>query len=91
LIYTLEFTEQAIDDIKLLKRSEPSAFKKAQKLLLELMEHPRTGTGKPEIKKYDLAGLYSRRISQKHRLVYQIKDETVTVIVITAAGHYDDK
>jgi toxin YoeB len=55
------------------------------------MEHPRTGTGKPEIKKYDLAGLYSRRISQKHRLVYQIKDETVTVIVITAAGHYDDK
>ena len=41
----------AIDDIKLLKRSEPSAFKKAQKLLLELMEHPRTGIGKPEIKK----------------------------------------
>ena len=40
----------------MLKRSEPSAFNKAQKLLLELVEHPRTGTGKPEIKKYDLAG-----------------------------------
>ena len=50
-MYTLEFTEQALDDLKLLKRSEPSAFKKAQKLLLELMEHPRTGIGKPEIKK----------------------------------------
>jgi len=55
------------------------------------MEHPRTGTGKPEMKKYNLAALYSRRISQKHRLVYQIRDETVTVIVITAAGHYNDK
>jgi toxin YoeB len=55
------------------------------------MEHPRTGTGKPEMKKYNLAALYSRRISQKHRLAYQIKDETVTVIIITAAGHYNDK
>lgn len=36
-MYTLEFTEQVIDDLKLLKRSEPSAFNKAQKLLLELM------------------------------------------------------
>ena len=73
-MYTLEFTEQAIDDLRLLKRSEPSAYKKAQKLLSELMEHPRTVTGKPEMKKYDLAGLYPRRISQKHRLVYQIRD-----------------
>ncbi len=73
-MYTLEFTEQAIDDLRLLKRSEPSAYKKAQKLLSELMEHPRTGTSKPEMKKYDLAGLYPRRISQKHRLVYQIRD-----------------
>ena len=73
-MYMLEFTEQAIDDLRLLKRSEPSAYKKAQKLLSELMEHPRTGTGKPEMKKYDLAGLYSRLISQKHRLVYQIRD-----------------
>ncbi|MDO8994511.1 Txe/YoeB family addiction module toxin [Daejeonella sp.] len=89
--YTLEFTEQAIDDLRLLKRSEPLAYKKAQKLLSELMKHPRTGTSKPEMKKYDLAGLFSRRISQKHRLVYQIRDETVTVIVITAAGHYHDK
>lgn len=90
-MYTLEFTEQAIDDLSLLKRSEPPAYKKAQKLLTELMEHPRTGTGKPEMKKYNLAGLYSRRISQKHRLVYQIRDEAVIILVVTAAGHYNDK
>ena len=36
-MYTLEFTEQAIDDLKLLKRSEPSAFKKSQKLLLQIL------------------------------------------------------
>jgi len=34
-----------------------------------LKEHPRTGTGQPELLKYDLAGYYSRRINRKHRLV----------------------
>ncbi len=90
-MYVLEFTEQATEDLKGLKRSDSSAYKKARKLLEELIEHPRTGTGKPQMKKYDLAGLYSRRISHKHRLVYRINDAIVTVLVLSAAGHYGDR
>jgi toxin YoeB len=90
-MYTLEFTQQAIEDLKWLKKTEPTAYKKVQKLLLELIEHPRTGTGKPELKRYDLSGFYSRRITQKHRLVYQIVDENITVLVLSASGHYGDK
>jgi toxin YoeB len=36
-------------------------------------------------------GRWSRRISQKHRLVYRIFDTEVLVLVLSAYGHYDDK
>jgi len=55
------------------------------------MDHPRKGTGKPEQLKGDLSGLYSRRINKKHRLIYDIQDEIITVIVLSAHSHYGDK
>ena len=54
-------------------------------------EHPMTGTGHPERLKGDLAGKWSRQITRKHRMVYEIRDTEVLVIVLTAYGHYDDK
>ena len=90
--YILEFTKIALSDIEKHKKSgDTLVLKKLQKLLNELMEHPRTGTGKPELLKHDLQGLYSRRINKKHRLVYAIKDEIVTVLVLSAYSHYGDK
>ena len=73
------------------EKSEPAAFKKAGKLLTELQEHPKTGTGKPEPLSGDRAGQWSRRISQKHRLVYEIEGTIVKVDVLSAYGHYEDK
>ncbi len=90
-MYVIEFTEQAVEDLKWLKRAEVRAYKKVQKLIEELALHPSTGTGRPELKKYNLSGCYSRRINQKHRLVYQVSEEKITVLVLSAAGHYDDK
>ena len=55
------------------------------------MVHPITGTGQPEMLKHNLQGLYSRRINKKHRLVYSIKEEIVTVYVLSAHSHYGDK
>ena len=89
--YELAFTTTAIEDISFLKKTDKLSYKKLEKLLLELTEHPKTGTGKPQLKKYNLSGFYSRRISHKHRLVYQILEEKVTVLVLTAQGHYGDK
>jgi toxin YoeB len=89
--YELAFTTTAIEDISFLKKTDKLSYKKLQKLLLELMEHPKTGTGKPQLKKYNLSGFYSRRINHKHRLAYQILEEKVTVLVLTAQGHYRDR
>ena len=90
--YTLEFTETAIADIEKHKKSgDKAVLKKIEKLLNELMEHPTTGTGQPEMLKHDLAGLYSRRINKKHRLVYSIDDQIITVHVLSARSHYGEK
>ncbi len=39
----------------------------------------------------DRQGQWSRRITKKHRLVYEIHDNIVTVLVLTAYGHYEEK
>ena len=90
--YALVFSEMALDDIEKHKKSgDKLVLRKIEKLLKELTEHPTTGTGQPEILKHDLAGLYSRRINKKHRLVYSINEEVITVHVLSAWAHYGDK
>ena len=61
------------------------------KLLNELRKHPAKGAGYPEQLKHDFAGLWSRRITSKHRLIYEIKEESGHVNVIQAYGHYSEK
>ncbi len=92
MTYKLVFSEIALDDIKKHKKSgDKGVLKKLEKLLNELMEHPTTGSGQPEQLKHELTGLYSRKINQKHRLVYSIDKEIVTVHVLSAWAHYGDK
>ena len=87
--YRIDFTKQAQNDIDSHKKSGNKAvLKKINTLLEELTEHPFTGTGKPEQLKYDLAGLWSRRINHEHRLVYEVIEEDTIVIVIMAKEHY---
>lgn len=92
-MYQLRFDDEATEGIARLKKSEPAAFKKLVKLLSELQEHPKTGTGKPKPLGGDRAGQWSRHISDKHRLVYAIdEDEVVSIVeVLSVWGHYDDK
>lgn len=90
--YRLELSDNALADIELHKKSgDQSIIKKIQRSLNELRLHPTIGIGQPEKLKYDLAGFYSRRINRKHRLVYTIKQEMVTVYIVSAWSHYGDK
>ena len=92
MTYKIVFKKQAEEDIlRLQKSGDKQAIIKLTKLLEELETHPTTGTGKPK----RLAGTggnhWSRRITDKHRLKYEIFENIVTVEVIQAYGHYDDK
>ena len=90
-MYKISYTEKAEKDLTAFKRNEPQSFKKVIKLIDELTEHPTTGTGKPKQLSGDRAGQWSRRISEKHRLIYMIDNEKVVVLLLSAYGHYDDK
>ena len=90
--YSLQFSKTAIADIEKHKKSGNKAtLLKLEKLLNELIEHPTRGSGQPEILKHELAGLYSRRINKKHRLVYSINNQKVIVHVLSTWAHYGDK
>ena len=66
-MYKIEFTQVAIKTTSKYKKSNPIQYKKLVKLLNELMEHPRTGTGHPEpLKSGDLI-TYASRISNTER------------------------
>lgn len=84
-------SEEAQNDIKRLKRSEPQAFNKVEKLLIELVLHPFTGTGHPHPLKDNRNGQWNRSITKKHRLIYRIEEQAVIVEVLSAYGHYNDR
>ena len=89
--YTVEIKEQAQQDLKRLLHSEPKSYYKALQLIGELYDSPRSGTGHPEPLRGRVPEQWSRRISKKHRLVYEIHDTEVVVLVLAAYGHYEDK
>lgn len=91
MMYSLEFTKEVAKVVKLWKKSNPVAFRKLYDLLPELAEHPRTGTGRPEALKGGNDITYSRRLTAHDRIVYDILDDVVKVIIIDAGGHYGDK
>ncbi len=76
-MYVIVYSEEAEIDLAKLRRSEPAAFKKAVKLINELVHHPRTGTGHPEPLKGDRSGQWSRTITKKHRLIYEFFETEV--------------
>ena len=90
--YILDFSVLALEDIAKHKKSgDKATLRKIEVLLVELQEHPTTGTGQPEKLKYNLEGLFSRRINKKHRLIYSVDENVVSVLVVSAYSHYNQK
>ena len=89
--YRIQFSDEAQQVIKKWKKSNPTSFKNLYRLLPELEAHPKTGTGHPEPLKGGNGITYSRRLSRHDRIIYDIYDDVVTVLVISVEGHYDDK
>jgi toxin YoeB len=85
--YHLDFTDKAKEDIAYHKKTGNKAVLKKLFTLLEELEHqPFAGIGKPEPLKYELSGMWSRRINKEHRLIYEVADDIV--YILSAKGHY---
>jgi toxin YoeB len=80
------FTPQGWEDYTFWQRADRSIMKRINLLLTNAARDPTTGIGKPEPLKYGIAGAWSRRITEEHRLVYQVDGEDL--IVLQARYHY---
>jgi len=76
-----------IEDYAFWQENDKSKCKKIDELIKNTCTDPFKGIGKPEPLKHALAGCWSRRITQEHRLVYQIKDDLITFL--QCRHHYD--
>ena len=91
MIYSVKLMPLVEEAIARWRKSNPMLHKKFKKILLELIEHPRSGIGHPEPLKGGSGVTWSRRLSAHDRIIYDIYDDVVTVLVIQVGGHYDDK
>jgi len=89
--YRLEYSKPAEKTLAKYKKSNPMVFKKCERILKEITEHPRTGIGHPEplVSGNDI--IYSRHISANNRIIYDIYDDIVVVMILSVEGHYGDK
>ena len=88
--YFVDFKETAKMEIAKIKKSgDLATFKKLEKIIIELSDHPTSGIGNPEQLKHSLSGYWSRRINKKDRIVYEIVEHPENlVVVVSALGHY---
>ena len=83
------FLPQADKDLEYWKRTgNKRIMKRISALLNDIVAHPFTGIGKPEPLKDNLQGLWSRRITDEHRLVYSVSNGMVYVYVLSLRFHY---
>lgn len=82
------FDDKALEQYDEWADKDPKIRKKIAKLITEIRRDPFHGTGKPEPLKGNRSGYWSRRITDKHRLIYCIKDGVLEIA--SCMDHYDD-
>jgi toxin YoeB len=82
------FSKNSWDDYLSWQSEDRKILKKINELIKDIQRTPYDGIGKPEPLKFDLTGLWSRRIDREHRLVYQIHGEE---LLIYSCRYHNDK
>jgi toxin YoeB len=85
----ITFSKNAWEDYTSWQTEDKKTLKKINALIKDIQRNPYDGIGKPEPLKFDLAGLWSRRIDQANRLVYNIEGEDI--LIYACKYHYDNK
>ncbi len=84
----IAFTPSAWEDYLWFQENDRRLLRRINLLIQDAVREPFSGIGKPEPLKADLAGYWSRRIDDRHRLVYEA---TVgSLIIIACRFHYGD-
>jgi toxin YoeB len=82
----LVFTPHGRQDYTYWLAADRATLKRINRLIDEALRDPTDGIGKPEPLRHLLAGAWSRRIGEEHRLVYLVEDEDL--VILQARFHY---
>jgi len=82
----ITFTNDSWNEYLYWQKTDKQVLKKINQLLNDIKRTPFSGIGKPEPLKYELAGCWSRRITNEHRLVYEVTE--YSIVVISCKYHY---
>ncbi len=77
---SLEFDPDAFEDLAWWVRQDRKIALRLIRLIQETQNDPFGGIGKPEPLRYALAGCWSKRIDDEHRLVYHVTDEKIRIL-----------
>lgn len=80
------FTQKSFSEFNEWRTLDKKTQDKIIRLIEEIVRDPFQGIGKPEPLKHELSGYWSRRITDEHRLVYEVKEDSI--IIISCKYHY---
>lgn len=84
----LIFQERGWNDYRYWQTEDKKTLKRLNKIIEDIVRNGYEGIGKPEKLTGDLSGWWSRRIDEKNRVVYRIREENVEIA--QCRGHYND-
>jgi toxin YoeB len=83
----ITFEREAFEQFNAWATEDKKIYDKIVKLIDDILRNPFKGLGKPEPLKYELKGCWSRRITDEHRLVYQVTE--ASIIILSCKFHYE--
>ncbi|PCK04835.1 MAG: Txe/YoeB family addiction module toxin [Alteromonadaceae bacterium] len=83
----LTFSSRAWEEYLYWQKTDKSILKRVNLLIKNIQRQPFEGIGKPEALKHSLSGYWSRRITDEHRIVYKVSDDSL--LVAQLRYHYE--
>lgn len=81
------FVDESWEDYLYWQKIDKKKVKRINDLLKDISRNSYEGIGKSELLKYKYSGLWSRRIDDEHRLIYQVVDDEIRIL--KCRYHYD--
>jgi toxin YoeB len=76
----LIFSDHAWDDYIFWQKTDKKILRRINTLIKETQRNPFEGIGKPEQLKHALSGYWSRRITDEHRFIYKVSEDSIEII-----------
>lgn len=81
------FVDESWEDYQYWIKTDKKILARINDLIKDISRTPYTGLGKPEPLKYKYKGFWSRRITDEHRLIYQVREDEL--LIVKCRFHYD--